>query len=133
MKCVKCQQNPACRASKKHPGLCFGCRPRPAAPCRHCANRAVTRPNGLCWGCYYAPGVRELYPSRSKYAKRYADNFDSGPLPLADAPTAAAPGTPEKLAVMGERADRKRAIFHPADARWEGDPRPAEFLKRRAG
>jgi hypothetical protein len=24
----------------------------------------------------------------------------------------------------------KQAIFHPADARYEGDPRPLEFLKR---
>jgi hypothetical protein len=43
--------------------------PRPI--CRHCRKRPVNRPCGLCWGCYYAPGVKELYPSTSKFrAKR---------------------------------------------------------------
>lgn len=39
-------------------------------PCRHCGHALVTRPLGLCWRCYYVPGVRERYPSTSKYAKR---------------------------------------------------------------
>lgn len=39
-------------------------------PCRHCTARPVHRPRGLCWTCYYAPGVRDLYPVTSKYAKR---------------------------------------------------------------
>lgn len=33
---------------------------------------------------------------------------------------------------MEERAGMRRAIFHPADARYEGDPRPLEFLKKRS-
>lgn len=99
-----------------------------AATCRHCGTPRPTRPRGLCWGCYYAPGVRELYPSASRYARRGVGNV-AGPLPLPPAPTAAAPGTPEKVAVMGQRARDGFALFHPADARHEGDPRPAEFLK----
>lgn len=36
--------------------------------CRHCGGGPVNRPRGLCWTCYHKPGVRELYPSASKYA-----------------------------------------------------------------
>lgn len=35
--------------------------------CRHCEKRNANRHRGLCWSCYYKPGVRELYPSTSKY------------------------------------------------------------------
>jgi hypothetical protein len=96
--------------------------------CRHCTKSKVNRPRGLCWSCYYTPGVKELYPSTSKYARRGVGNF-TGSAPLPAAPTTAAPGTPEKLAVLEQRAKMKQAIFHPADARYEGDPRPLEFLK----
>lgn len=75
--------------------------------------------------------MKDLYPSTSKYARRGVGNF-AGSAPLALAPTAAVPGSPEKVAVMEQRARDRRAIFHPADALYEGDPRPAEFLKARA-
>jgi len=38
-----------------------------ATRCRHCGNANATRPRGLCWRCYYTPGVKELYPSTSKF------------------------------------------------------------------
>lgn len=38
-------------------------------------------------------------------------------------PTAHAPGTAEKLAVIEKRAKRKEATCHPFDARYEGDLR----------
>lgn len=97
------------------------------AACRHCTKAQVNRPRGLCWGCYYTPGVKELYPSTSKYSRRGAGNF-AGAAPLPPAPTTAAPGTPEKVAVMAARAEAGRAVFHPADARYEGDPLTTEFL-----
>lgn len=99
--------------------------------CRHCCKVAATRPRGLCWTCYYAPGVKELYPSTSKYASRGHGNGPSSS-PLADSPTTAAPGTAEKIAVMEQRAAAGLAIFHPADARYEGDPLPLEFMHRQA-
>jgi len=36
--------------------------------CRHC-QKANSKPSpaGLCWSCYYAPGVRDQYPSTSKF------------------------------------------------------------------
>jgi hypothetical protein len=99
--------------------------------CRHCSKSRVNRPRGLCWTCYYTPGVKELYPSTSKFARRGVGNF-TGNAPLAPAPTTAVPGTPEKLAVLEHRAKMKLAIFHPADARYAGDPRPLEYLKRQS-
>lgn len=98
------------------------------AICRHCSKSKVNRPRGLCWSCYYTPGVKEQYPSTSKYARRGVGNF-SGSAPLPASPTTAAPGSPEKLAVLEQRARLKQAIFHPADARYEGDPRPLEWVK----
>jgi hypothetical protein len=101
----------------------------PVPLCRNCRKFNTNRPRGLCWSCYYTPGVRDRYPSTSKYARRGSGN-GAGPRPVALAPTTAPPGSPEKVAVMERRADDKRAIFHPADARYEGDPRPLDFLKQ---
>lgn len=77
----------------------------------------MNRPRGLCWSCYYAPGVRDRYPSTSKYARRGAGNgFGGGAMPT---PTAALPGTPEKLAVLAGRAARKERLWHPLDADYD--------------
>lgn len=38
--------------------------------CRHCGREPANRPRGLGWACFYTPGVRDLYPSTSKYAAR---------------------------------------------------------------
>jgi hypothetical protein len=83
--------------------------------CQHCKVAMVNRPRGLCWSCYYKPGVRELYPSTSKYARRGEGNQVAEPA-LPDAPTQALPGTPEKIAVLAERVRRKQALWHPDDA-----------------
>lgn len=101
------------------------------AICRHCSKSKVNRPRGLCWTCYYTPGVKDQYLPTSKFARRGVGNF-SGQAPLPPVPTTAAPGTPEKLAVLEQRARLKQALFHPADARYEGDPRPLEFLQEHA-
>jgi len=97
------------------------------AVCRHCSNRPVSRPRGLCWGCYYSPGVRDRY----RVAVRYGAGLGNGAA-LADAPTPAAPGSPEKIAVIEERASLGRRLFHPADARFDGDVRPMAFLSGRS-
>jgi hypothetical protein len=58
--------------------------------------------------------VRELFPSTSKYARRGVGNFiGRTPLPV---PTRARPGTPEKVAVLAERAHNHQSLWHPADA-----------------
>ena len=95
--------------------------------CQHCRKSKVNRPRGLCWSCYYKPGVRYRYQTGSKYARRGIANI-TGSLPTPPKPTAAAPGTNEKLAVLAERAKSKVALWHPMDARYPGDPRPGESL-----
>lgn len=99
--------------------------------CRHCSKAKVNRPRGLCWSCYYTPGVKDQYPSTSKYARRGEGNFN-GAVPFAPEPTTAPPGSPEKMAVLEMRAKMKLALWHPLDAKYEGDPRPmAAILKTR--
>lgn len=84
--------------------------------CRHCRGGRVSRPRGLCWACYYTPGVREQYPSTSKFAREGVGNRGfrrSLPPPF---PTDALPGTPEKIAVLAERARLGQELWHPEDA-----------------
>lgn len=85
--------------------------------CRHCGKGRVTRPNGLCWRCYYTPGVREQYPPASKFARRGWLPTGAGPLP--PEPTAARPGSPEKVAVMEWRAAMGFQLWHPGDHQGE--------------
>jgi len=82
--------------------------------CRHCQKCAVNRPRGLCWSGYYTPGVRELYPSTSKYAHRGVGNI-TGVQPLPCEPTDTEPGSEARLAVLDERARLKQSLFHPDD------------------
>ena len=85
--------------------------------CRHCNKVKSNRPRGLCWSCYYRPGVRELFPSTSKFARRGVGDFNGRTsLPT---PTNALPGTPEKIAVLEQRAQMRQSLWHPNDARVE--------------
>jgi hypothetical protein len=83
--------------------------------CRHCQRAKANRPRGLCWSCYYRPGVRDLFPSTSKFARRGVADF-YGHTVLANAPTGARPGTPEKVAILEERARLGVSLWHPLDA-----------------
>ncbi len=83
--------------------------------CRHCRRVPPNRPRGLCWACYYTPGVREKYPSTSKFARRGVDDFN-GRAELAPVPTRALPGSLEKVAVLERRARLHQALWHPLDA-----------------
>ena len=89
--------------------------------CQHCRQGKVNRPRQLCWGCYYAPGVRDQYPSTSKYARRGVGNFTEAA--LACEPTEAVPGTPEKMVVLAERARMRQRLWHPHDAICVGNPK----------
>jgi len=86
-------------------------------PCRHCGKGKVNRPRGLCWPCYYKPGVKDLYPSTSKYAKRGVGNLTSCRTPRR--PTNTEPGSEERMEVFAERIARGENLFHPQDARIE--------------
>lgn len=87
----------------------------PALICRHCRVNKVGRPRGLCWSCYYKPGVRELYPSNSKYAYRGAGNNRGHDQPLPASPTSALPGTEAKIQVLMQRAANGESLWHPDD------------------
>jgi hypothetical protein len=83
--------------------------------CRNCRRGRASRPRGLCWTCYYKPGVRERFPSTSKFAQHGVEDFIGTPA-LAPIPTAALPGTPDKVAVLQDRARCHLALWHPLDA-----------------
>lgn len=84
------------------------------ARCRHCGKGPASRPRGLGWCCYYRPGVREQYPPCSKYGRRGVGIGARGDaLPE---PTAAAPGTGEKVGVLEQRAELGLQLWHPDDA-----------------
>jgi len=59
--------------------------------------------------------VRDRYPSTSKYARRGVGNFN-GRTALPPLPTGAMPGTPEKVAIMAERARNHQSLWHPEEA-----------------
>ncbi|MFL5244875.1 MAG: hypothetical protein ACJ8FY_22465 [Gemmataceae bacterium] len=75
----------------------------------------MNRPRGLCWSCYYRPGIRDQYPSTSKYSRRGIDDFYGWPIDPPE-PTRAFPGTPEKVAILEQRARHRQALWHPQDA-----------------
>ena len=79
--------------------------------CRHCTTRPAHKPRGLCGPCYYDPAVRESY---GMYAKRGVGNRNREPA-SPDEPTAALPGSPEKVVILEERANAGRALWHHGD------------------
>lgn len=78
--------------------------------CQHCHHGNATRPRGLCHGCYVRPSVRKKFPSELNRGHG-VDNF-AGRKPE---PTRHRPGTPEKVAVLEERAKRGEELFHEED------------------
>jgi hypothetical protein len=71
--------------------------------------------------------VRDRYPSTSKFAHRGVRDFNGrASLPV---PTQALPGTPEKVAVLEDRARLGQALWHPLDATLETLPASTELLE----
>lgn len=83
--------------------------------CRHCQQSVVSRPRGLCWTCFYEPEIRKQYPATSKFARKGLAYDNVAAMP-ATFPTQALPGTPEKIAILQQRALSKQQLFHPHDA-----------------
>jgi len=69
----------------------------------------------LCWACFYKPEVRALYPSTSKFARHGLGTGQFIPT-LPAFPTNATPGSPEKIAILQQRALSRQELFHPHDA-----------------
>ena len=93
--------------------------------CRNCQTSKSNRPRGLCWTCYYKPGVRDQFPSTSKFARRGIGDYNGKAL-LPPAPTRAMPGSPDKVRILEERARQRLSLWHPADA-------PMDIESRRLG
>jgi len=68
--------------------------------------------------------VRDRFPSTSKFARRGVDDFNGAA--QAPVPTLALPGTPDKVAVLEERARLRQALWHPQDALVATDQRLAK-------
>ncbi len=79
--------------------------------CRHCRQEIVTRPRGLGWRCFYTPGVRDMYAPHPKSHVQVS----TSPTGLPE-PTTTLPGTPERLAVLADRAAAGLRLWNPADA-----------------
>lgn len=83
--------------------------------CRHCHERHVSKPRGLCFRCYYTPGIRDRYPSESRFVRPgVRDWYYRAPLPVE--PTDAVPGSAEKVEVLAKRVDERVQLWHPGDA-----------------
>jgi hypothetical protein len=100
--------------------------------CRHCQQANISRPRRLCWSCYYTPGIRDLYPTTSKFGRRGPGNF-FGQAPMPPFPTSAMPGTPEKIALLMQRAQQRQQLFHPLDGAMAGNASEATYLARASG
>lgn len=87
-------------------------------PCRRCSKVANLQTRGLCWACYHTPGIREQYPSLSKFGQVSVAATILGPRRL-PTPTRARPGTPEKIAVLAARVAAGEYLFHPDDGDFE--------------
>ena len=72
--------------------------------------------------CYYTPGMRDKYPSTSKFGRRSPADFN-GRAQLPPEPTRAMPGSAEKLAVLQARAGMRQALWHPHDAPMDAESR----------
>ena len=82
--------------------------------CRHCGRPKVNRPRGMCWKCFYQPGVKELYPSTSKYGRRGVGNGDAASRP-ASSPCPHPCGSPGRVETMAARASAGESLFHAGD------------------
>lgn len=83
--------------------------------CKHCRGRTVSRPWGLCRACYSEPGLRQRHSAVDLChgTREVLDRCGGYDLPRK--PSAARPGTPEKIDVLAERARAGVMLFHPGD------------------
>lgn len=100
--------------------------------CKHCGKVGLTRSRGLCYACYQNYEIRKQYGSYTKVPFGSEFNLDSRsrPLPLPDQPTEAVPGSEQKVAIMEQRLQSGRSIFHPHDYTWDRDFELLDQLNR---
>ncbi len=94
----------------------------PARECARCGEVRMIMARGLCRHCYEIPGVRQHYPlvrpprKKKRYAPALPKDAWNRPLFEPPSPTAARPGSLEKIAVMEWRVANGYRPFHPGDA-----------------
>ncbi len=87
--------------------------------CRHCQVAVCCRPRGLCWACFGRTEIRNSHPvAVNKFTRRGTGLGRTHVAPRF--PTTAVPGSPEKIAVLAERALAGELLFHRQDARGAG-------------
>lgn len=88
--------------------------------CRHCCRSGLSeRSRLLCHSCYSKTQIRRLYPAQDRSEWHGTRRVDfSGGYELPE-PTAALPGTLEKLEVLAKRVEAGKALFHPEDLKRE--------------
>jgi hypothetical protein len=86
--------------------------------CRHCGKRIACRTSDLCTPCYNVAEIRQKYRHLAKSSDHRGVGTAGSRMP--SRPTRALPGTPEKVAVLEQRAARNEALWHPKDPTWYG-------------
>lgn len=84
--------------------------------CAHCKRDCCLQPRGLCGGCYRDLTIRLQYEKVSSASTSNTSGIvvgDSSILPAA--PTAAQPGSEEKIKILCERAEAGISLHHPRD------------------
>jgi hypothetical protein len=96
--------------------------------CRHCGRPRSLRRRGLCYGCYFEPGVREKYEPTSAMANRGsgltvvpARKVEKDKKDRARRPCPFAPGSPERIQKLEDRAYFGLPLWTPGDVRWDFD------------
>lgn len=93
--------------------------------CVHCESVGKIDKCGYCDACLRNPLVIAFIREESADALARANRVIVFP---DSRPTRAAPGSPEKIAVLAERYARGVSLFHCADARYEGDTLPDDWV-----
>jgi hypothetical protein len=89
--------------------------------CRHCRMRIATRCRGLCRICYYQSAIRECYGRLPRSCNRQGVAL-TAPTRPPDRPTAALPGSQDKVLVLMARAEAGVDLWSPDDATgWEDE------------
>ncbi len=106
-KAIDCFVAPAGYASIGNRGTCQNCRRENAVMCGR----------GLCTRCHSNLEIRYRFQSAHPLGRRGARTDANITLPLDANPTPFLPGSPEKEAVMSQRAAAGHCVNHPLDAK----------------
>ena len=87
-------------------------------PCIHCGIYRSSRPRKLCRKCHQDPAIRQQYTPVSPHGCRMPRYMCRAAtrLPSPDSPTAAVPGTADKIRVLAERIAARVELWRRDDA-----------------